>query len=229
MHNDELILKSKNRIKTTWGIIKKETGNQNHHDSINSLRINDTIVNNSQEIAYAFNDYFSSVADTIINNISKGNDGKKDNISHSSYLINNFNNAFPNIKWKHASTHEISKIIESLKSKNSYGYDEIPIKILKLSTPFIFSPLTFICNKSFSTGIFPERLKYAQIWPIYKKGDKQLITNYRPISLLTSFSKIFEKLIFTRLHRHLYTNGILAKEQYGFHRECSIRYNSRNN
>ena len=56
---------------------------------------------------------------------------------------------------------------------------------------------------------------------IHKKGDKQLITNYRPISLLTSFSKIFEKLIFTRLHRHLYTNGILAKEQYGFRSNSS--------
>ena len=116
-HNDELILKSKNRFKTTWGIIKKETGNQNHHNPINSLRINDTMVNNSQEIAYAFNDYFSSVADTIINNISKDNNGIKDDISHSSYLINNINTVFPNIEWKQASTHEISKIIESLKLK----------------------------------------------------------------------------------------------------------------
>jgi hypothetical protein len=73
MHNDELILKSKNRIKTTWGIIK-ESGDKNHHDTINSLRVNDTMINNSQEIAYAFNDYFSSVADTIINDIRKGND-----------------------------------------------------------------------------------------------------------------------------------------------------------
>jgi len=133
------------------------------------------MVNNSQEIAYAFNDHFSSAADTIINNISKDNNGKKDDISHSSYLINNINTAFPNIEWKQALTHEISKIIESLKLKNSCGYDEIPIKILKLSTPFIISPLTFICNKSLSTGIFPERLKYAQIWPIHKKGDKQLL------------------------------------------------------
>ena len=152
------------------------------------------MLNNSQEIACAFNDYFSFAADTIINNIRRGSDENKDNISHTSYLKNNFNNTFPNIKWKHASTHEINKIIESLKTKNSCGYDEIPIKILKLSTPYILSLLTFLCNKSLSTGIFPERLKYAQIRPIYKKGDRQLITNYRPISLLTSFSKIFESL-----------------------------------
>ena len=195
IHNDELISKSKNKIKTTWAIIKKETGKNNHHDTINSLRINDTMVNNTQEIAHAFNDYFSSVADTVINNIRKGNDERKNDISHYSYLTNNFNNTFPNINWKHASTHEISKIIESLKSKNSCGYDEIPVKILKLSAPFITSPLTYIYNKSLSTGTFPERLKYALIRPVYKKGDKHLVTNYRPISLLTSFSKMFEKLI----------------------------------
>ena len=110
-----------------------------------------------------------------------------------------------------------------MKSKNSCGYDEIPVKILKLSAPFITSPLTYIYNKSLSTVTFPERLKYALIRPVYKKGDKHLVTNYRPISLLTSFSKIFEKLIFTRLYKHLYTNGILAKEQYGFRSNSSTQ------
>jgi hypothetical protein len=94
----------------------------------------------------------------------------------------NFNNTFPNINWKQASTYEISKIVESLKSKNSCGYDEIPVKILKLSAPFIISPLTYICNKSFSAGAFPERLKYALIWPIYKKeiSISSLITDQYP-------------------------------------------------
>jgi hypothetical protein len=85
-----------------------------------------------------------------------------------------------------------------------------------LSAPCILSPVTFICNYSLSTGVFPERLKYAQVRPLYKKGDRQIISKYRPISLLTSFSKIFERLIFTTLLNHLDTNGILAKDQYGF-------------
>jgi len=65
-------------------------------------------------------------------------------------LINNFNSKFPRTDWNYATTYEIDKIIKSLKTKNSYGYDEIPIKILKLSAPFIISPLTHICNKSHS-------------------------------------------------------------------------------
>ena len=62
----------------------------------------------------------------------------------------------------------------------------------------------------------PERLKYATLRPGYKKGDKLLTANYRPISPLTSFSKIFVKLIYSRLYKHICTNNILVKEQYGF-------------
>jgi len=65
-------------------------------------------------------------------------------------------------------------------------------------------------------GIFPSRLKYALIKPIFKNGDKKKIANYRPISLLPSFSKILEKIIYNRLLNHVATNTILAPEQYGF-------------
>jgi hypothetical protein len=72
-----------------------------------------------------------------------------------------------------------------------------------------------------STSIFPTRLKYAETIPLHKKGERSNIANYRPISLLTSFSKIFEKIIFTRLTRHFNDNHILAKEQFGFKNESS--------
>jgi len=144
----------------------------------------------------------STVADTVIGNIKKGDNDSKDNVDPSKYLITNFDNTFSRINWKYATTYEINKILKSLKTKNSYGYDEKPIKILKLSVPFIISPLTYICNKSLSSGEFPERVKYAIIKPVYKKGDKFLTTNYRPISLLTSFSKIFEKRIYSRLYTY---------------------------
>jgi hypothetical protein len=69
--------------------------------------------------------------DTVIGNIIQGNNNSKDNVDPSSYLINNFNNMFSRINWKYTPTYEINKIIKSLKTKNSYGYDEIPMKILK--------------------------------------------------------------------------------------------------
>ena len=65
-------------------------------------------------------------------------------------------------------------------------------------------------------GIFPSRLKYALIKPIFKNGDKKKIANYRSISLLPSFSKILEKIMYSGLMNHVVTNNILVPEQYGF-------------
>jgi Notch-like protein len=106
--------------------------------------------------------------------------------------------------------------VKSLKLKYLYGCDEIAQHILKISLPFTLSPLTYMCNKSLSLGVFPTGLKYSQINPIFKKSDRTDMANYRAISLLTSFSKIFEKVIYSRLQYHLDINNILAHEQHGF-------------
>jgi len=83
-----------------------------------------------------------------------------------------------------------------------------------------------------STGIFPTRLKFSQITPFFEKDNKTEISNYRPISLLTSFSKVFEKIIYNRLYHNVISNNILAKEQYSFRNNSSTdvaSYNLINN
>jgi len=112
--------------------------------------------------------------------------------------------------------HEIDKIIHSLKCKDSYGCDEISSRILKISAPYVLSPLMYIFNNVLSTGIFPERLKFSEVRPLFKKGDITEFSYYRPISLLTSFSKINEKIIFKRLYNYLNDTDILVGDQYGF-------------
>jgi hypothetical protein len=84
-----------------------------------------------------------------------------------------------------------------MKTKNAHGYDEISVKIRKWGAPFISSPLIYILNKSLELGSFQSRLKYSTVIPIFKAGD------FRPISLLISFSKIFEKIIYTRIYAHV--------------------------
>jgi len=69
-------------------------------------------------------------------------------------------------------TKEIEDIIKALNSQNSQGYDEISTKILKISSTFIRSPLNCVCNETVSIGIFPDRLKYSIIKPLYKKGNE---------------------------------------------------------
>ena len=87
-------------------------------------------------MANSFNNYFLSVADLL--NKDNKRDDKNTNLQN---FINKPNNE---MEWKYATTHELEKIIKPLKSKNSHGYEEISNKIIKLSTPFIISPLTYI-------------------------------------------------------------------------------------
>jgi hypothetical protein len=95
---------------------------------------------------------------------------------------------------------EVKTIIMSLKPKNSTGYDGIPNKILNHCVHSISKPLTYIFNCSLTTGIFPERCKFAIVRPIYKKERrrrrKKEMNNYRPISLLTAMSKILEIIMY---------------------------------
>jgi hypothetical protein len=106
-------------------------------------------------------------------------------------------------------------------NKNSSGYDEITSKILKTYASVISFPLSFICSHSLHTGIFPDHLKIAVVKPLYKKVDEFSMTNYRPISLLPIFSKVFKTAMHSRLSHHLHTNNILVPEQHAFRKGMS--------
>jgi Notch-like protein len=107
------------------------------------------------------------------------------------------------------------------KKKISSGYDEINSKIFKTCASVISHPLSFICNHLIHIRILPDLLKIAVVKPLGKKGDKINMTNYRPISLLTVFSKVFEKAMHSRLNQHLHANNILVPEQHGFRKSIS--------
>jgi sarcosine oxidase/L-pipecolate oxidase len=116
---------------------------------------------------------------------------------------------------------EVENIIKALKPKDAKGYDDIPIKVLKWCTPFISSPITYIFKKSIQMGIFPSRLQYPTTIPIYKSGNKLNMSNFRPISILICFSKIFEKIIYNRIYSHITMNNILTRDQFGFRNNVS--------
>jgi hypothetical protein len=111
---------------------------------------------------------------------------------------------------------EIKAIIQSFPSKSSYGFDEVSMNLLKKTSLNILNPLTKIINLSLSTGVVPSKIKISKVCPIYKEGPEDVFGNYRPISLLTSFSKVFERIVFTRLNTYLIQNNILISSQYGF-------------
>ena len=145
-------------------------------DNIGRLKFVGKLVNNHKELVDILNIHFISVAENIVtkNNHNDSSINYMDNTMSIHYLLQSFKCTFPNFKLKLLSTREIKYIIKSLKTKNSHGYDELSTKLLKISFRFIISPLTCICNKSFSSGVFPDCLKYSKIKPLFKKGDKKI-------------------------------------------------------
>ena len=108
-------------------------------------------------------------------------------------------NTSQNFTFKNVTELEIGNIINNLNTKTSSGYDQISTCMLKKIAPTTLKPLTLIINQSLHTGTFPQKLKFAKTVPIFKKGQKNNFENYRPISLLSSISKIFEKIVHEQL------------------------------
>ena len=104
----------------------------------------------------------------------------------------------------------------SLKRNKSAGYDEISANVIINSFKNISTPLKHIFNASLTQGVFPDKLKIAKITPIFKAGEKNEVSNYRPISVLPCFSKILERIMYNRLYNFLRENNILYEKQFGF-------------
>jgi len=205
-------------MKTMWNIIHKEIGNSKNENSIQSLRIKNHTVYNQASIANEFDTYFSNIVNS--SGPKEINENTEDTCPLH-YLFKYFKQPFKIMNWSYISSKEISKIIDSLKTKNTSGYDEITTNIIKSIKPCIISPLINICNKMLDQGSYPARLNFSLIRPIYKGGDRSAASNYRPISLLPVFSQILEKAIYNRLLDHLNKNAILNEYQYGFRSEMS--------
>ena len=100
----------------------------------------------------------------------------------------------------------------------------MPASVMKKCVHDYITPLTYLVNSSIEQGIFPSELKIAKVFPIFKAGDEQLITNYRPISVLNFFSKILEKVVANYIVDFLESNNILYEHQYGFRKGHSTNH-----
>ena len=116
---------------------------------------------------------------------------------------------------------ETSEIIQIIKDLNPNKSSDISPRILNLFIYIIAPLLTILFNNCLRSGIFPDELKTARVIPLYKSGDKSDITNYRPISLLPVLSKIFEKLIHSRMTKFFDENNVIYNKQFGFRKKHS--------
>ena len=165
------------------------------------IKENNTEITNKLEIAYICNTYFTSIGSNLTKNIHYS--GEKNH----RYNLKNAQNT--NFKFK-----EIDE--DTIKS---YGSDGISTNLLKHIAPSLIKSLALITNQIIHTGVFPEKLKLAKVIPIFKKEDPALLTNYRPISLLPTISKVIEKVTSSQLYEYFEDSKLFAENQYGF-RPC---------
>jgi exonuclease III len=200
-----------NKTKQIWHIINKEL-KEPHVNNFPQIKDGLKLLC-PNEAATEFNKYFiKSVEDLEPTSLS---------CSHDSFQNNQFYKGKTFDSFPVYETMYVERVSSRLKSKMSSGIDGIPCRILKDIFPLISEVAAHLFNESLSTGIFPNCFKTAKVVPIFKKGSKNNIENYRPIAQLPSLSKILEKIVYNELVNHLEKNRILSPSQFGFRKGMS--------
>ena len=175
---------------------------------INGVKIMDKI-----EIANKFNQYFTNIGPDLANNISHSSEKEVDD-----FLLHK---PKCELKFNEIDENHINKIIQNLPNKSSCGFDDISPKLIKFLKPILTKSITVIINQMLNTGFFPYKLKIAKIKPLFKKGDSKSFNNYRPISLLPSISKNFEKVIYDQTYTY-FQNNIFTLVNMGLNRGTQL-------
>ena len=204
-------------MKNLWTGIKSiiNIKSKNSPRSISQLTADGETIQDPQKMANVFNNFFVNVSTQVSSEIPRTKKSPLD------YLKNRNMNSFFISPVTHS---EIEDIIISLKNGKSTGPFSIPVKLLKLVKSDISRPLACIFNESITLGTFPDKLKWARVIPIYKKGAHNEPSNYRPISLLSVFGKLFEKLMFKRLYEYLDNLNTFYPLQFGFREKHSTNH-----
>jgi hypothetical protein len=172
------------------------------------LRIQDKQINIPTKIGDAFNQYFITTAGKTQVDNSKRKEAVK--LLHESK-----NNDTLEMKLIPTTEAEIKHVTESMKLKNSAGYEGMSCRILKYCIHAIAKPLSHIRHASLNQGIYTGKLIFAIVMAIYKQGEKNDVANYTPISLITIFANILKKVMYSRISQHLNVKKILTLEKFG--------------
>ena len=186
-------------FKTYWSILFFK---QQKVSLIPPLFHGNKFVSNFLEKDELFNSFFSKQC-SLINNRSTVP-------THMQYLTNNHLSSITFYQ------DDIAKIIPNLDSGKAHDHDNISIRMLKICGSAMYQPLAIIFKQCVDTGIFPSEWKKGNIVPIHKKGDKQTLKNYRPVSLLPICGKILERLMFNEMFKFFIENELISSNQSGF-------------
>lgn len=208
----ELIEKNRTSNKNLWQAIKYMTGINNKNTNIinDILKVDGQIVRDPIKIANVFNKHFVEVGQKLADDLPDLTLSEPEEPSnrHSMFLTP-------------VCDEEVIGVIDDLKPNSSPGLDGMTAMILKQTKLNIASHICFMINKIMETGFCPEEFKISMIIPVHKQGDKKSVSNYRPIALTSTLTKIFEKTIKKRLLSFLIKHNIICSGQFGFQEKKS--------
>ena len=206
LHYNNQLSANKKNPKKLWDTLKTLTSGGNSNTTLNKIEANGKIINDKKEMAEEFNSFFTEAGKRIANSVNP--------IAHQP---DNFvSPECPQLSFSQISQAQLLEIINSMDAKSSTDINGISMKLIREIRHEVAIPLTHLFNLSFSSGTFPSKLKTSRTIPIFKAGNPLSCDNYRPISLLSSLSKILEKIISIKLVNHLEINLLLHPNQYGF-------------
>ena len=206
-------------MKKTWeGINNLISRNKKGNKSINTLKRpnNKGLAHKPSEISNILNNHFASIGHKLACNMPNSP------VPFTAYLpTTNIPGSFV---FDPTSPSEIELVIMQTPLDKAYGLYSCPTRILRCARHIISRPLSVMINNSVSQGVYPSKLKHAKVTPIYKGEDNTDPGNYRPISLLSIFNRIFEKVMYNRLKPFLDKHDVLYKSQYGFREKRSTQH-----
>jgi hypothetical protein len=208
---NKLLEINKGNVKKTWSIIHEICNKRNTKTApVDLLHIDDSPPTESLD---KVNNFFTSVGSNLANKIlDLLNTNEQELANRAKSPIGPLHSMSLYL----TDPLEVASIINGLKNNTSPGVDEVSANILKECRYILSEPVAHLVNCSFESGIFPKLFKKAVVCPVYKSGNKSLPTNYRPISLLSSISKLIEKIANKRLMTYLESHKFLSDTQYGF-------------
>ena len=199
--------KVKHDPKQAWKTVNKILNRKQESREINCLETQRGQISHPTELAECFNNYFTNIGPDIAKNIDNGDRNFKDYITTTTSSFN----------FQTVSESNVYRLLLSLNPRKSTGIDKIPAKIIRIAAPVITNSLTKIFNMAaIISATVPFEWKIARVTPIFKNGPRNLLNNYRPISILPVVSKLFEKVLYEQLHEYLVTQELLSPRQFGF-------------
>ena len=207
----QIFEKNKSNIRQTWSTVREILSKKRKKKDFPSyFKLLEKHISDLMAIANHFNKFFANISPEMSKNLHSNSD-KSVCFYMKQTILSSFN-------FECVNSDIGEKTILELSSKSSCGADGLSTNLLKRISKIIAPPLCVIINQSLITGIFPDRLKFAKVIPLFKKGDGQLFDNYRPISLLSSISKVVEKIVFIQVYdyfqsKSFYMNASMAFEK----------------